>query len=420
MTFRNPNEQTCPTGQESAAGNGLKAEFIVASSASIVSPLSQGWRDSNRIPETLASDHNSNEMRWETECRQLDHDEWDAVVSRFQDANLFQTWAYAAARWGEKRMSHLLLKDAAGVVGAAQVVLIKLPGLRGGLAYVKWGPLWKAYGRETNPRVFRELFRVLRKLYAQERGFLLRVSPWEFDDPELRSIPGEEGFRQNSLATQQTAVLDLTYSLEELRSSLSRHWRANLKRAESNGLEVIEGVSEELLQEFAALYRQLRARKGKEWIPPVHYLPQIQRALDPEMKPFIAICRHNGKPAAGLIATSIGEKAFAWLAATGDGGQELRGSYFLQWHMIQRLKLQGARVYDLGGINEITHPGTTQFKLGLCGKKGRTASYLGEFETCDAWASRWIVGGTDRFRQALLRFQQFCEENWQALRKPGS
>ena len=49
--------------------------------------------------------------------------------------------------------------------------------------------------------------------------------------------------------------------MEELRASLTRHWRSNLKRAESNGLEVVEGSTEDLLDEFAELYRQMRERK---------------------------------------------------------------------------------------------------------------------------------------------------------------
>lgn len=82
--------------------------------------------------------------------------------------------------------------------------------------------------------------------------------------------------------------------------------------------------------------------------------------------------------------------------------------------MIERLKSLGVRSYDLGGINEVTHPGTTQFKLGLCGKRGRTVSYLGEFEACEAWPSRLIIGGSDRFRLSLIRLQQFCQEHGQA------
>ena len=350
--------------------------------------------------------------QFELECRQFSREEWDSILTEFQDANLYQTWTYAAVRWGGKNLSHLVLKDGPTVVGAAQVVMVKLPVLGGGLAYVKWGPMWIRRGSEADPQVFRELMRALRQKYAVERGFLVRVTPWEFENAELQAIAGEAGFLRNASAQQRTAVLDLTYSLEELRGSLTRHWRSNLKRAESNGLEVLEGSTEDLLNEFAELYRQMRARKDAGWIPPIHYLPQIQRELSPGMKAHIALCRHQGQTVAGLVVSALAEKSIAWLAATGDSGLELRGSYLLQWRMIQRLKSQGVRSYDLGGINEVTHPGTAQYKLGLTGKRGRVADYLGEFEACEAWTSRAVIKGTDRFRLALIQAQQFVQERW--------
>ncbi|MGO8814045.1 MAG: lipid II:glycine glycyltransferase FemX [Terriglobia bacterium] len=383
----------------------------VSSRTPRISPLLD-VQDSFAVPERRGPGDSPEVRQFKPECRQFGREEWDHVLAEFQDANLYQTWTYAAVRWGGKNLSHLVLKDGPAVVGAAQVVMVKLPVLSGGLAYAKWGPMWIRRGSEADPQVFRELLRALRQKYAVERGFLLRVTPWEFENAELQAIAGEEGFLRNAAAQQRTVVLDLTYSLDELRGSLTRHWRSNLKRAESNGLEVVEDSTEELLTEFAELYRQMRARKDAGWIPPIHYLRQIQRELNPGMKAHIALCRHQGQTVAGLVVSALGEKSIAWLAATGDSGLELRGSYLLQWRMIQRLKSQGVRWYDLGGINEVTHPGTAQYKLGLCGKRGRVADYLGEFEACEAWTSRWVIKGTDRFRLALIRAQQFAQERW--------
>lgn len=404
-------EEECPL----TTAVGRAVNLIEVSSAPIAVPRSLDFQESVIEPEPYSPGDLRLKRQLVVECRHFSKEEWDAVLAGFQDANLYQTWSYAAVRWGGKNLSHLILKDGQTVAGAAQVILVKLPVLRGGLAYVKWGPMWMTRGRETNPQVFGELLRALRQAYARERGFLLRISPWEFDDARLRSIAEEEGFHRNPLITERTAVLGLSYSLDELRASVSRHWRANLKRAESNGLDIFEGSTQDLLHEFTELYRQMRARKGGGWIPPVHYAKRIQRELVSGMKPLISICRHQGKAVAGLVVSAIGEKSFAWLAATGDFGQDLRGSYLLQWRMIQRLKSQGIRIYDLGGIDGITHPGTTQFKLGLCGKRGRTVAYLGEFQACEAWTSRLVIGGTDKFRLALIWLQQFCQEHWQAL-----
>ncbi len=52
--------------------------------------------------------------------------------------------------------------------------------------------------------------------------------------------------------------------------------------------------------------------------------------------------------------------------------------------MIEWLKVQGFHWFDLSRINERTHPGTTQLKLGLAGKLGRTVDYLGEFQSSES------------------------------------
>src|SRR5262249_47282065 len=105
---------------------------------------------------------------------------------------------------------------------------------------------------------------------------------------------------------------------------------------------------------------------------------------------------------AGLVISTLGDKAVAWFAATGDTGQDLRGSYLLQWHAIQRLQSLGIRTYDMGGLNEVTRPGPAQFKLGLCGKLGVAVNYWGEFEVCGSWPSYLILGATDRFRLRMI------------------
>src|SRR5581483_489300 len=105
----------------------------------------------------------------------------------------------------------------------------------------------------------------------------------------------------------------------------------------------------------------MRNRKGKEQIPEMDYLPQVQRELPQPLKMRVSICRHQGVAIAGLVVSAGGSKAFAVAAATGSAGMELRGSYLLQWKMIQWLKDKNVGLYDLARINEKTHPGTTQF-----------------------------------------------------------
>ena len=43
--------------------------------------------------------------------------QWSALLNHFEDANIYQTWSYGAVRWGERNLSHLLLKQDGEVIG---------------------------------------------------------------------------------------------------------------------------------------------------------------------------------------------------------------------------------------------------------------------------------------------------------------
>ena len=201
------------------------------------------------------------------EADRVDKSMWTRVLEGFDDANIFQTWSYAAARWGERSLNHVLLKQGAEVVAAVQVIVIRLPLLGAGMAYVKSGPLCQLRGRERNLQAFRQMLRVLRNIYVTRQGLLLRIFPNFLEDGPavLRSILTEEGFERDQIPGPcKTAIIDLSYSREELRKSLKRTWRQNLARAETCGLKVIGGTSDELLEKFIALHRQMRTRKRRK------------------------------------------------------------------------------------------------------------------------------------------------------------
>ena len=337
-------------------------------------------------------------------------EEWAGIIQNFTDANLYQTFPYAAMRWGSRTLEHLVLKREDEILAAAQVICLEFPFLAAGLAYAKWGPLWQSRAQGANAGNLRQILAALRTVYAHRKRMLLRVSPWEFDSGEHRLLLGTSGFEKSLAAeTVSTTMLDLAHSLPDLRASLSRHWRSNLKRAEKSDLEVCEGSGEGSVDEFLALYEDMRRRKEDGRIPAMRYLSRVQHDLPESLKMRIMICRHAGVPIAGLVVSAIGSRAFAVAAATGSMGMEFRGSYLLQWRALQWLKDQNIQFYDLARINAKTHPGTTQFKLGLTGKLGIVAEYVGEYQACESAASHLLVNVAARARIifAKLRSRDF-------------
>jgi peptidoglycan pentaglycine glycine transferase (the first glycine) len=326
---------------------------------------------------------------------------WNNVIQYFEDAYLMQTWSYGSTRWGEDNLSHIVLQRDGEVVAAAQSVIMKPPLLGAGMAYVKWGPLWQLRGKPRNVETFRRMLQALREVYVVQRGLLLRVFPAAIEEGigTLRLIFKEEGFERDlSIGSPRTAFVDLSYSLEELRNSLKPTWRRNLTLAERNQLTVIHGVTDELLDIFVGLYKEMQDRKNLIGQVSVDLYKAIQKDLPDGLKMRIMICEHQGEPVAGIVVPFFGNTAQNLLAATGDKGLHLRASYLLHWRMLEWLKAHDCRWLDLDALNHQKYPGISQFKLGLAGRLGWEAEYPGQFEACTSAVSYLSVKLAEQVR----------------------
>jgi hypothetical protein len=325
----------------------------------------------------------------------VDQETWYRCLESFDDANVYQTWSYECIRSGESNMSHLLLKRGGHVVAASQVRITKLPLTNIGVAYVRWGPLWRAKGGATETAVFRLAIRALRDEYAVRRGLSLRILPYAFEDQRetIEPILTEEQFGWvQAERPQRTLVVSLQPSMPELRKGLDQKWRNCLNRAEKNSLEVRAGTGDELFGVFAAVYAQMHARKRFVETSDVGQFRRIQKYLPEPLKMQLAIAFKDGKPAAGVVCSKIGDTGVYLFGGTSDAGLDTHASYLLQWHILTWLKARGAVWYNLHGINPAKNPGTYRFKTGLCGRNGKDLHYLGTYDF-----------GTSALRQSVFR-----------------
>lgn len=336
-----------------------------------------------------------------TEIDQVTEQEWNGILQGFDDANLVQTWSYGAVRWGKRNLSHVVLKRDGRIVAAAQAIITKVPVLDAGLAYIKMGPLWQLRNKTKDLEALRHILSALREIYVLRRGLLLRVFPSGAEDGtgDIRALFSKEGFaRDLSMGIPKTAFIDLAYSIDDLRSSLKPTWRRNLVLAERNDLHIVEGESDELFSIFVELYREMLRRKSIVGTVDIHHFQQIQRQLPEGLKMRVLICEHRGEPVAGLVVPVLGKTVPNLLAATGNKGLELRASYLLHWHILEWLKRQDYKLYDLDAINQQKYPSISQFKLGLAGRLGWEAEYLGQFESCTSTVSRLSVNVGEQLR----------------------
>ncbi|MDE3178551.1 MAG: peptidoglycan bridge formation glycyltransferase FemA/FemB family protein [Acidobacteriota bacterium] len=319
-----------------------------------------------------ARSNRMHDVSWQVEVDRSTPAEWSQLLDQFNDANFYQTWSYGGVRWGDRNLSHLVLKQDGEVRGMAQLKIIRPTRLKFGMAYLRWGPLFERRGQPLDPTVAVNLARALQEEYIDRRKLFLRVAPNAFlgsqraevIDSAFSKFTPEPPTENN---VDRTLVLDLAPSLNELRKRLDKKWRNQLSSSEKKALKVFSGNESDIFRTFCLIYKQMRERKSFETTVDIEEFGRIQADLPEQHRMRVMICADKGMPIAGIVVSAMGDSAIYLLGATGDQGLNSKGAYLLQWTIIKWLKDRGVRWYDLGGIDPTRNPGVFHFKRGLSG-----------------------------------------------------
>jgi lipid II:glycine glycyltransferase (peptidoglycan interpeptide bridge formation enzyme) len=354
------------------------------------------------------------QSRYRTEVDSVTEQEWSELGRHFEDASIYQTWAYGSIRWGEKNLSHIVLKDGDDPVAIAQLRIVRPKGIRAGVAYLRWGPLCHSRARGLDADVVRAMADALRKEYTDKRGLCLEIVPNAFEESRRAEVfqgAFEQYQRKSVVGTEKyrTFLLDLSPPLDDVRRALHRRWRGYLNAAERNELQVREGEDLERYDAFCRLYAQMWKRKRFRTGVRIEEFARIQERLPQFERMKIFLCEHKGSPVAALVCSAMGDTGIYLLGASIDADMRLKASYLLHWNVIKWLKNSGIRYYDLGGIDPIKNPGGFQFKRGLSGVDG---SHISPLVACDnglsmafAKAGQVFSRGLRKYQQSLRRFQ---------------
>ena len=345
------------------------------------------------------------------EADSIDDLGWYQLLEQFTDASIYQTISYDEVRSARKNISHLILKKDGNIVAIAQARVVKIPLIKAGVAYVRWGPMWHRQGQEADPEIFRQAIRALHNEYACKRGLVLRLYPVLFKEKDSRfaDILAEEGFSVlGNERVDRTLRLNLNLSKDDLRSGMRQHWKRYLNVAlKNNELKVIEGTDDEFFEKFIGIYRELVTRKRFAEPNDIENFRTAQRNLPEKFKMKIMLCMSGEKLCAGLICSAVGNTGIYLFGATSSAGLKSRGSYLLHWTMINQLKETGCSIYDLHGIDPVANPGTYKFKADLCGdNNGQDISFMGRFDSYNSVLSYYFVNWGDRFRVVLRKFRK--------------
>jgi lipid II:glycine glycyltransferase (peptidoglycan interpeptide bridge formation enzyme) len=337
---------------------------------------------------------------WRVAVDATTQSEWSNYLTLFRDANLYQTWPYAAAARGGARLSSLLVNDDDGPVAMALVRIVSLPLVRCGVAYVASGPLWRREDRHDDVSILARVANALREEYASRRGLLLRIAPCICSNGEstsARALTDMACRRNDRVRPYRTILVEVNAGEEIIRRNLHKSWRKHLKHAEAESIALRQGDDEVLLSDLCRLYEDLRRDKGFRGIDATG-LVRAQRGLTQRERLVTIMAYQDGRPVAGHASCFLGEVGLSVLAATSPVAHMSGAAYLVWWRTLLAARERGCRAYDTGGVDPDANPGVYQFKAGLGGQECR---HIGTFEAGRCWwlgaavveAHEVIVGG---------------------------
>lgn len=331
---------------------------------------------------------------------------WNCLAEGFLDHNYRQCAAYARAMATRANagMENIGFGEEPVVAGLASVRVKPVGFLGTGIAYVSGGPLVDGDGDGVSEDRLEMSIAELRREYVERRGLVLRISPC-VGNPASKSMEERcyeaNGFSVSShLAAERTIVVDVDRPLAEIRDGFAAKWRRDLNRAEREPIEVSFGQGLELFEEFQGLFDELVARKELAVALGADFYTDVQEQLPQNERLHIGIARVDGVPAAGVVASILGDTGVYLLGASNDAGRRTRAAYLLQWRVIEAAVERGCRWYDLGGVDPAGNPGVYRFKARMGGVE---VSAPGPYECAPGPITRRTVRASEKVFRAVSR-----------------
>jgi lipid II:glycine glycyltransferase (peptidoglycan interpeptide bridge formation enzyme) len=297
--------------------------------------------------------------------------QWDEFVLE-HGGHPLQLWG-----WGDTRSSlgwrvdRVFVVEEAKQVGAAQLLIRKLPRPFNLCVYLAKGPIIV----ENETAVYEQLIEYVKKNYHGV-GFIAELN----GDGE----PAGTGWREtdsHALASE-SLLLNLTKADGVLLAEMSPETREHLRTAGQSLLSVKRVGTPEGITDCYQLY--LASHQGSEKPYKEKYFQDLHDKLG---EYSVVLGAYEDETLVSFIWLAVSETmAFELYTGTSARGHELAASYGLRWEVIRRVKQWGVPVYDVGGIR-----GESDEKRGFGTETSQCATYvlpLSPFYSIWARASR--------------------------------
>jgi lipid II:glycine glycyltransferase (peptidoglycan interpeptide bridge formation enzyme) len=249
--------------------------------------------------------------------------------------------------WEQRRVA---VAAPAGLLAGAQLLFRRRLGIS--VAYVPRGPLFAGTADADTL-----LLAALDRLARRHRAVFLRIEPnvieHDADAGALHSFLLLHGFQPAApIQPHSTIHLDLTPAPQHLLAAMSKGHRADIRRAEREGVTVRVGETSADFEAFYAIMQETAARAAFEIHSHAYYRSawDLFRHSPYAIHTQLLLAERNGQTlAAFLIFGWAGEGLYLYSCAT-EAGLKYGANHALQWQALLWAREHGCTRYDFWGI----------------------------------------------------------------------
>ncbi len=338
---------------------------------------------------------------------------WNLIIASLPNPHFLQTyeWGQVKAKYGwvpiyliwdgegkmkEERngLSSFVFPVQAACLVLKRQILSRGFAARLSILYAPKGPLLNWNDEALRTRVLNDL----QSFAKQQSAIFLKIDP---DIALGRGVPNSEGdvtensgqaarseltrkgwvYSSDQIQFQNTVLIDLSASEEEMLARMKPKTRYNVRLAEKKDVTVRAGTVDDLPMLYK-MYAETSIRDGfvirdENYYQTVWklFITNYQLQITPSAIPLIA--EVNNGPVAAIFLFMFAGRAYYVYGMSRNLHREKMPTYLLQWEAMKRAKANGCSSYDLWGAPEVFDEsdsmwGVYRFKEGLGGEVIRT------------------------------------------------
>jgi len=287
-----------------------------------------------------------------------DKTDWDNYIMD-HNGHPLQLWG-----WGNVKSAHgwkayrlFLSDDTDNIIGAAQLLVRRLPWPLKSICYIPRGPI---VGDDNRDDFLLDL-----EEYSKRVHHAVSISI----EPDCVDYAVPKGWKQSNshILPKRTIILDLKKTEPELLSDMAKKTRQYIRKSAAEAITIKRVNDRKELDKCMKVY-QGTAKRAKFDLHDKQYYYDVFDELGDHSPVFAAYV--DGYPIAFLWLAISADTAYELYGGMNDLGQQLRSNYALKWHAIRKCKEWGLSRYDFGGMLE---GGVTTFKKGWAAEEVKLA-----------------------------------------------